>query len=140
MRVRALDANGDMVFGAGAATFLIDSPQAVVQCVLTALKLFQGEWFLDTTAGVPWNTQVLGINPQSSYDNAIKNAIHAATGVSALTAYSSSLDKATRVLTVTASGTSPYGDWTLSTSVPFASPVSAGFGVGGFGQTLAPGS
>jgi hypothetical protein len=86
MRVRAVDVNGDMVFGAGAATFLANTPQAVVQCVLTALKLFQGEWFLDTTAGMPWDAQVLGINAQSTYDSAIQTCIRGVTGVTRRTA------------------------------------------------------
>jgi hypothetical protein len=51
---------GDMVFGRGAADFLVDSPAAVGQAVLTRLMLWQGEWFLDLAAGTPWLQQVLG--------------------------------------------------------------------------------
>jgi hypothetical protein len=138
MRVRAVDANGDMVFGAGAATFLANTPQAVVQCVLTALKLFQGEWFLDTTAGMPWDAQVLGINPQSIYDSAIQTCIRGVTGVTQITAYSSSLNKPTRLLTVTVSILTAYGDATFSTVLPFAPPATSGFGIGGYGQTIIP--
>jgi hypothetical protein len=68
MRVRALDANGDMTFGQGQDNFLINSPQAVAQNVVTRLALFTGTWFLDTTDGTPWDTDVLGRYTQGLYD------------------------------------------------------------------------
>lgn len=131
MRVRALDQNGDMTFGSGSANFLVNSPQAVLQCVLTALRLWQGEWFLDTTAGVPWSTQVLGMNTQSLYDNAIQTAIRGVQGVTAITSYSSSLNATTRELSVEAEISTAYGDATLSTSL-YAPPQLSGYGVGGY--------
>lgn len=139
MRVRALDANDDMTFGAGAANFLVDSPEAVAQCVLTALKLWQGEWFLDTTAGVPWNTEVLGAGTQSLYDNAIRNAIRSVQGVIGIAKYTSSFDTATRALTVSATIDTPYGSTSVSSILPFAAPLPSGYGVGplaanGFGE------
>jgi hypothetical protein len=133
MRVRALDANGDMQFGRGSANFLVNSPQLVVQKILTGLKLFQGEFFLNTSAGMPWNQQVLGFQTQASYDNAIRTQIRNTAGVTGITSYSSSLNTTTRALSVTVAGTSAFGVWTLSTSIPFAPPLSGGYGVGGYG-------
>jgi hypothetical protein len=129
MRVRALDANGDMMFGHSLADFLVDSPQAVLQCVLTTLKLYQGEWFLDTTAGTPWNTQVLGAGTQSLYDNAIRSSILSVTGVTGISSYSSSFDATTRRLTVTAVVETQFGQVSLS-PVSLAAPLTQGYGVG----------
>ncbi len=134
MRVRATDANGDMVYGAGAATFLANSPQAVLQCVEAALNLYQGEWFLDTTAGMPWDTQVIGFETQQARDQALQTYILGVEGVTGISAYSSSYDKATRALSISAMLQTAYGEITLSSDLIFAPPPQTGYGVGGYGQ------
>lgn len=91
MRVRALSPTGDYTFGNGVQNYLVNSPQAVAQCVLTALKLFLGEWFLNTGAGVPWLTEIIGFNTASTRDTAIKNAILGVQGVTGIVNYSSVL-------------------------------------------------
>jgi hypothetical protein len=133
MRVRAQDANGDMTFGSGSANFLVNSPQAVAQCVVTALQLYQGEWYLDTTAGMPWKTKVLGFNTKTMYDGAVQKMIRGVTGVTGITSYSSSLDSTTRKLSITATISTAYGSATLTTSL-FAPPSLSGYGVGGFAE------
>jgi hypothetical protein len=91
MRVRRMDVDDDMTFGQGSANFLVNSPQEVGQRILTRLRLLQGEWFLDVTAGTPYGTQILGKNTQGLYDQAIKTVILQTPGVMAITQYSSSL-------------------------------------------------
>jgi hypothetical protein len=132
MRVRAQDANGDYTFGSGSNNFLVNSPQAVLQCVETALSLFQGTWFLDKTAGMPWNTQVLGFNTQSLYDTAIQNTIRGVQGVTGISSYSSSLNKQTRELSVTAVITTAFGDAVLNSL--FMLPQQGGYGIGGYAE------
>ena len=132
MRVRALDQNGDMTFGQSSQNFLVNSPEAVAQCCITALKLSRGDWFLDTTAGVPWKTQVLGFGTAALYDTAIRTAILGVEGVTAITAYQSSLNKTTRQLSVTASISTPYGAATFS--LQLSPPLLSGYGVGGYGE------
>lgn len=107
MRVRAQDANGDMTFGQGAANFLANSPAAVAQLVATRLRLNVGEWFLDTTEGTPWTTEILGVRTQATRDSAIKRRILATAGVSAIDNYSSTV--VGRRLTVSATLTTIYG-------------------------------
>jgi hypothetical protein len=75
LRYRTLTPTGDMTFGFGSANFLVNSPQTVQQATVTGLKLFLGEWFLNTSVGMPWNTQVIGNNTQALYDNAAKSQI-----------------------------------------------------------------
>ena len=90
-RVRALDPNGDYTFGLGGANFLVNSPAAVGQSILTRLKLMAGEWFLDQTAGTDYDA-ILGTNTASTRDAAIQATILGATGVSGIVSYSSSLN------------------------------------------------
>lgn len=131
MRVRAQDANGDYTFGSGSANFLVNSPEAVAQLVITALKLWRGEWYLDTTAGVPWSTQVLGMNTKPLYDNAIQTVIRGVQGVTGIIAYSSSLNATTRELSIQVTISTAFGNATFSTAL-FAPPQLDGYGIGGY--------
>ena len=133
MRVRAQDANGDMTFGFGQANFLIDSVQAVEQLIITGLKLFKGEFFLNTATGMPWDTDVLGFGTGPLYDNAIQSQIKGTAGVTGITSYSSSLNATTRLLTVTVGVSTIFGPFTLNASLPFA-PPSSGYGIGGYSE------
>lgn len=130
MRYRALDANGDYSFGRGQNNFLVNSPAAVAQAVQTALLLFQGEWFLDSSVGMPWLTQVVGTGTQGLYDQAIKNVVLQVQGVNAIISYSSSLNTAKRHLSVTMTISTIFGQAQLT---PVTIPAGGGYGVGGFG-------
>lgn len=96
MRYRRLNANGDYVFGSGQSDFYTNVPEAPAQAVLTRLRLNLGEWFLDTTDGTPWQTQVLGANTVATRDAVIKSRILSTPGVKSILAYSSSFDGNTR--------------------------------------------
>jgi hypothetical protein len=114
-----------MVFGHGSADYLVNSPATVAQAVMTALRLFQGEWFLDTTAGVPWLSQVMGRG--GAYDIVIRQAIQNVQGVVALgDSYTSALDTIYRELTVLDDGiVTAYGAGGLDFTVPYG-----GYGTG----------
>lgn len=117
MRYRALANDGDYMLGKSVAQeFLVNSPQTVAQAVLTRLKLFTGEWFLDTTEGTPWNSQVLGKNTQPFYDIAIKERVLDTEGVTKITAYQSLLDTVSRRLTVTLTIDTLYGETAVNTA------------------------
>jgi len=118
MRVRALTANLDFAYGQGSSNYLVDSVEAVAQEVLTTLLVFQGEWFLDTTAGVPWFTQVAGVGTIPLYDQVIKQAIEGVQGVTGIVSYSSSLNRATRALTVSATIDTQFGTTQISATLP----------------------
>jgi hypothetical protein len=57
--VRNLGSDWDAQRGHGLADFLVDQ-YAVAQIIAQRLKLFQGEWFANTSLGVPWFQSVLG--------------------------------------------------------------------------------
>jgi hypothetical protein len=117
MRVRALDADGDMTFGRGSGNFLVDTPAAVAQCIVTRLALRQGEWWLDPTAGVAWDTQILGTGTATLRDLAIKEAVLGTPGVLSIDAYASVVDPATRAMSVQMTMTTKYGSTTVTTTV-----------------------
>lgn len=109
---------GDYTFGQGSANFLVDAPQspvAVTQSIQTRLKLLQGEWFVNTQAGVPYATQILGKGTRGTYDQAFKSAILGTNGVISIPTYASELDHAKRILTVTALVNTIYGPITVVT-------------------------
>lgn len=114
MIIRKQDSNGDMVFGKGANNFLVNSPDGVAQAVLTSLKLFQGEWLLDTTAGVPYSTKILGFGNVPFYDATIQEAILNTAGVLSITSYTSYLTQ-DRKLTVNVTINTDYGQAIMST-------------------------
>lgn len=117
MRYRALSATGDYTFGGGRSSWLVDSPEAVAQAVLTRLKLAQGEWFLDTTVGTPYKQKILGMGRVATYDAAIIEVILGTPGVTSLVSYSSNLDRRTRQATVEAVIDTQYGQATINSPI-----------------------
>lgn len=114
MRYRSLSPTGDYTFGGGSSAWLVNSPEAVGQAVLTRLRLAVGEWFLDTEEGTPYQQQILGMGKLATYDAAIIDRIVNTPGVDALVAYSSNLDTRTRKLSVSATINTAYGQTTVS--------------------------
>ena len=53
MRVAGLTASGDWQFGKGKASYLTRS-DAIAQNVVTRLRSFTDDWFLDISDGLPW--------------------------------------------------------------------------------------
>ena len=105
MQYRQLDSNGDYLIG---LPFLANSSACVAQAVLTRMKLWQGEWFLDTTDGTPWLQSILG-RQQVSPDVYIKNRILGTPNVTAITSYSGVYNGAKRSYSVVAYLTTAYG-------------------------------
>jgi len=100
-----------MTFGSAQRDFFINNPEAVAQSVMTRLLLLQGEWYLDTTEGMPWATEVLGVRTTPTYDAAIRARIMETTGVKSMINYASSLRD--RNLVVSAQIDTIYGPTTI---------------------------
>lgn len=92
MRYREMTAGGDYRFG-GFNQFLIDSPEAVAQAINTRLKLYAGQWFLDTTEGTDWYGSVLGVGTQGIRDLELQNRILNTPGVLNIVNYQSNIDR-----------------------------------------------
>jgi hypothetical protein len=76
--------------------------EEIRQIILRNLETFEGEWFLDTTLGVPWFTEILSKQVTvAKVDALIMDVIVNSDGVLSLISYDSEYDKATRTLAVT---------------------------------------
>ena len=113
MQYRQLSATGDYTVG---LPFYENSSQCVAQAILTRLKLWQGEWFLDTTDGTPWLQSILG-RQQISPDVYIKNRILGTPNVTAITAYSGVYNAGSRSYAVSATVSTAYGSTTVSVTL-----------------------
>lgn len=114
MRYRKLDENGDYTLD-NANAFFVDTPEAVAQAVLTRLRLWRGEWFIDITDGTPWNTEILGKRQGGKNpDTAIRSRILQTKGVTEILSYSSTFDGETRKFSVSATVGTIYGTATIS--------------------------
>jgi hypothetical protein len=111
MRYRPLGPGGDYTIG---KPFLVNTPATVGQAILTRLKLWKGEWFVDTTDGTDYPGKVEG-KRYGNPDAEIKQRILGTPGVTAIASYSSTYDGNKRLLTVNAVVDTIYGQVTIST-------------------------
>jgi len=97
----AQDEFGDILVTNNKLTFVTGSAE-VVQLLRQRLRTFLGEWFLDTTIGVPYFEEIFKKNPNPvSIDAAFKNVILNTPGLLELSEFELDVDAATRTLTVT---------------------------------------
>lgn len=114
MRYRRLDATGDMTFGQGGANFLADSPETVAQSVLTRLRLWAGEWYLNIAEGTPYKEAVLGKGTEKTAELAMRQRILETKGVQSLDSFSYALDRDQRRAEFAAEITTLYGATTIT--------------------------
>lgn len=122
MRNRKLTATGDYSWGNSEQDFYINVPAAVGQAVQTRLLLFQGEWFLDNTVGLPLIGGVIGKVPQSTADAAVQNRTTGTQGLADISSYSSEIDTATRAYSVQMTINTIYGPLDVPLSINLVPP------------------
>lgn len=103
-----------MTFGSQQGDFLRDSPEAVAQAVITRLRLWVGEWFLDTSEGTPYTRAVLGKYTRQTIEPAIRQRILDTANVTAITALDLQVDPDTRTATIQAAIDTAFGPTTLA--------------------------
>lgn len=96
MRYRKLSPTGDYTFGQQQANFWTNVPDGVAQAVSTRLKLWRGQWFLDTTEGTDWQGKVLGNRTALTRDVELQQRVLSTPGATQINNYSSSFDPNTR--------------------------------------------
>ena len=102
--------------------------------------LLRGEWFLDSTEGMPWQGEVLGKQPRASYDWAIRQRMLGTPGVTGISDYASRLDPQSRGLSVTAThnplwlGHRAGGSMTILSTAPVID--AAGIRAPSYGEVL----
>ncbi|MEN8406042.1 hypothetical protein [Acinetobacter seifertii] len=114
MRYRKLSNEGDYVFGSGKNDFLVNSPEAVAQAILTRLKLWLGEWFADTSDGTGWNQSIVGKQSKKLYELTLHQRVLETPGVKSIVDFQSSLDPDTRRLTVSMTVNTIFGEASLN--------------------------
>jgi hypothetical protein len=113
MRYRKLDKDGDMVFGHSAKDFYQDSAEAVGQSVLTRLRLWRGEWYLDTSDGTPYLQEILGRGKEASAVQALYKRVRETEGVANILNFQDSYDPETRKMTFEIEIETDYGAITV---------------------------
>lgn len=108
MRVRKVDADGDMVFGHGQSDYWRDVPDAVAQVVESRLNLWLGDWYLDLNEGTPYQTNVLGKYTENARDPVMRARILETQGVTQLVSYDSTFDGQTRAFSLRAEIATAY--------------------------------
>lgn len=89
---------------------LIDNAERVAQQILITLRFWLGEWFLDTTQGVPYLEYILIKNPNLSHIRQIfTEAIESVEGVQSIDDMILDFDERNRRLIVEYTATTEYG-------------------------------
>lgn len=116
MSYRKLDGNGDYVLGQGKQNF-ITGIYAVTQAVETNLKLLQGEWWEDTSKGLPMFQNILGqtADKKNSIDLLVQNQILKTDGVIEIVSFSSTFSN--RNYQITCEIKTQFGNTIVQTSI-----------------------
>lgn len=89
---------------------LIDNAERVAQQILITLRFWYGEWFLNTTEGVPYLEYILVKNPNLAHVRQIlTEAIESVPGVVSLDSMDFEYDRQGRTLAVDYSATTDFG-------------------------------
>ncbi len=99
MRVRRLDTKGDWTFGQSRANYATES-EAIAQNVITRLRSFQGDWFLNLDHGLPWFQNLEKPASQTRLKQSIKKSVIETAGVTVVTSTELLFDEDTRKVTV----------------------------------------
>lgn len=115
----------------------VNEESSVAQRVRFALRLNQGEWFLNTTVGLPYFSTILVKNPNvTAIDALIRATATSVPGVAKVSSYSSEFGGiATNNLSVTFTVQTDIGEQVVDTiELPpsgSAAGLLGGFGIGG---------
>lgn len=106
----ALDSSHDVHLDQSGSIATVSGADAVAQNVLTALRLFRGEWFLATQAGMPWFGEVLVANPDiRAVEFELRRTVLSIEGVTGVRQMNLDFDRGTRELTISLEIDSVFG-------------------------------
>lgn len=103
------DSTGDLVFTNNQLTF-VDGADQVKQSIIQRFRTFAGEWFLDTSLGIPYFQNVLVKNPNLTLiESYFKNELWAVPGVLSIINFSLNFDPVARTISISCSVQSSAG-------------------------------
>ena len=107
---RSLNTCNDLFLLNGRISTIQDGEE-VLQHVRTRLLTYQGEWFLDTAAGIPYLQRIL-LKPAnlSATESLIKSEILQTPGVDGLSSFGLEFNKTTRTLNINFTAQTTYGN------------------------------
>lgn len=122
MKSLKLDKNThDLVFENGELLIVEDTdgnPEQIVQNLRTRLLFFRGEWFLDTSVGLPYFTDIMVKSPNIPHIEAvIKLEILEVSGVLEITQFDLNFDIAARKMTINFAVSTMYGNAQLTETI-----------------------
>lgn len=89
---------------------LLDGAERVRQQLLIKLRLWQGEWFLDTEFGTPYIPEILGKQlTLSGAIAALRKSILEVSGVQSITEFSYEFNRVDRSLSIDFQAETPFG-------------------------------
>ena len=105
----ALDSNHDIIIGRGATR--IGGAEQIAQLVKCRLLTLLGEWKQDTSLGIPWFEGIFTKNVRpADIQLTIANIIRGTAGVQQLISIELDADYRARILTITFTAISDYGN------------------------------
>lgn len=105
-----LDTDGDLYLDDSGSAVNLTGADAIAQHISIRLRMFLGEWFLDTREGVPWFDLMEKGASTTRIRAVVREVITKTPGVGSLDELDVELDSDTRKLTVTAKGTYDTGE------------------------------
>lgn len=117
-----VDNSGELVFENGDLV-LLDADEAIAQSLRISLRMFLGEWFLNTDEGIPYIQSIFTKAPRISIiTTVLRRAILAVPGVEEIKTFDVQFNAAARQLSVsfdariTDGGTLTFTDFVVGTS------------------------
>lgn len=99
MKFRNLDANGDWTFGQGLSNYVTGNT-AIGLNISTRIKSWVNDCFFAMNAGIDWKTRLGSKTQITLLESDLKRIILSSYGVTAITAFSFSVNEQTREYTV----------------------------------------
>lgn len=98
----SIQPHNDLRLDSSGSPVLVYDAEAIGEHIRQRVLFWQGEWFLNTAAGVAWTTYVLGRPPSeiAIAESVIKAEITATPGVSEILEFSAAYDRRSRGLRI----------------------------------------
>lgn len=109
MSVSRLDSDGDWTFGQGLAGYISGSNE-IKQNVVTRIKSFKNDWFLDTDAEIDWFNLLSNRNTEESTKAQLSKTVLDTIGVNTLDSLFFQIDRQERTAIIQLSYTDIYNN------------------------------